>query len=159
MLMACATRATGPRRSAFGVLAEGQFPRLYTIARRIIRDDAEDAVQDTLLKAYRASTGSNTQAPARRGLRGSWSTCAATAGVQERGLPRKSGSDAVDEFSLYRRIADEDPFPYSDSLHLDFLAQFGGEDVRQVLGRLPDLYRVPMLSCTSMALPRRRSPR
>ena len=59
--------------------------------------------------------------------------------------PQEVSIDDVDEFSLYRTIADEDPYPYSDSLHLDFLEQFGAEDVRAVLARLPDLYRVPML--------------
>jgi RNA polymerase sigma-70 factor (ECF subfamily) len=53
--------------------------------------------------------------------------------------------DEVDEFSLFRRIADEDPFPYSDSVHLDFLHQFGGADVRAVLASLPELYRVPVV--------------
>jgi DNA-directed RNA polymerase specialized sigma24 family protein len=42
-------------------------------------------------------------------------------------------------------IADEDPFPYSDSLHLDFLRSFGREDVHEVLMRMPDLYRVPLV--------------
>jgi len=41
--------------------------------------------------------------------------------------------DEVEKFSLYRKIAYEDPFPYSDSLHLDFLGEFGPEDVRAVL--------------------------
>ena len=59
--------------------------------------------------------------------------------------PQEVSIDDVDEFSLYRTIADVDPYPYSDSLHLDFLEQFGAEDVRAVLARLPDLYRVPML--------------
>ena len=51
----------------------------------------------------------------------------------------------AEDFSLYRTIADEDPFPYSDELHLDFLRQFGTEDVRAVLASLPDLYRVPLV--------------
>ena len=42
-------------------------------------------------------------------------------------------------------IADEDPFPYSDSLHLDFLQQFGSEDVRAILASLPDRYRIPLV--------------
>ncbi|MGH3134190.1 MAG: RNA polymerase sigma factor, partial [Gaiellaceae bacterium] len=37
----------------FRVLAEEQLPRLYAIARRLVGDEAEDAVQDALLKAYR----------------------------------------------------------------------------------------------------------
>ena len=51
----------------------------------------------------------------------------------------------VERFSLYRTIAYEDPFPYSDSLHLDFLEEFGPEDVRAVLLRLPPLYRLPLV--------------
>jgi RNA polymerase sigma-70 factor (ECF subfamily) len=51
----------------------------------------------------------------------------------------------VDEFSLYRTIADEDPFPYSDSLHLDFLEQFDRDDVHAVLRSLPLLYRTPLV--------------
>jgi RNA polymerase sigma-70 factor (ECF subfamily) len=35
--------------------------------------------------------------------------------------------------------------PYSDSLHLDFLAEFGPEDVRAVLLRLPEIYRTPLV--------------
>lgn len=30
-------------------------------------------------------------------------------------------------------------------MHLDFLHQFGGEDVRAVLASLPELYRIPLV--------------
>lgn len=59
--------------------------------------------------------------------------------------PQEVELDEVEEFSLYRKIADEDPFPYSDSLHLDFLEHFGPEEVRAVLASLPDLYRIPLV--------------
>lgn len=132
-------------KERFRVLAEGQLPRLYTIARRLLGDEAEDAVQDALLKAYRsfdrlqhASAG-----PA-------WLTSILVNVCRDRGrararAPAEVSIDTVGEFSLYRKIADEDPFPYSDSLHLDFLEQFGREDVRAVLDRLPDLYRIPLV--------------
>jgi RNA polymerase sigma-70 factor, ECF subfamily len=38
-----------------------------------------------------------------------------------------------------------DPLPYSDSLHLDFMRAFGTEDVRDVLLRLPEIYRAPLV--------------
>ena len=38
-----------------------------------------------------------------------------------------------------------DPLPYSDTLHLDFLRAFGKDDVRDVLMRLPELYRAPLV--------------
>jgi RNA polymerase sigma-70 factor (ECF subfamily) len=59
--------------------------------------------------------------------------------------PEEVSIDDVEEFSLYRTIASEDPFPYSDSLHLDFLHQFTREDVHHVLLSLPDIYRVPLV--------------
>jgi RNA polymerase sigma-70 factor, ECF subfamily len=132
-------------KERFRLLAEAQLPRLYTIARRLVGDDAEDAVQDALLKAYRgfgrlehASAG-----PA-------WLTSIVVNVCRDRGrararAPAEVSIETVGEFSLYRRIAEEDPFPYSDSLHLDFLKQFGPEDVRAVLERLPDRYRVPLV--------------
>ena len=52
-----------------------------------------------------------------------------------------------DDFSLFRTIAEEDPLPYSDTLHLDFLSAFGREDVLEVLLRLPEIYRTPLVLC------------
>jgi RNA polymerase sigma-70 factor, ECF subfamily len=132
-------------KERFRVLAESQLRRLYTIARRLVGDDAEDAVQDALLKAFRAFDRLEHAAagPA-------WLTSILVNVCHDRGRARARAPDevsfeAIEEFSLFRTIAEEDPFPYSDSLHLDFLEQFGAEDVRAVLARLPDLYRIPML--------------
>jgi RNA polymerase sigma-70 factor, ECF subfamily len=36
----------------FRKLAQAELPRLYSIARRLVGDEAEDAVQDCLLKAF-----------------------------------------------------------------------------------------------------------
>jgi RNA polymerase sigma-70 factor (ECF subfamily) len=134
-----------PAKERFRVLAEGQLPRLYTIARRFVGDDAEDAVQDALLKAFRSFDRLEHAAAAP-----AWLTSILVNVCRDRGrararAPAEVSLDTVDEFSLYRKIAEEDPFPYSDSLHLDFLELFGVEDVRAVLARLPDLYRIPMV--------------
>lgn len=53
--------------------------------------------------------------------------------------------EEVDDFSLYRTVAEEDPFPYSDTLHADFLGSFAREDVHAVLMRLPEIYRAPLV--------------
>jgi RNA polymerase sigma-70 factor, ECF subfamily len=132
-------------KERFRVLAESQLPRLYAIARRFAGDDAEDAVQDALLKAYRAFDRLE-----HIGAGPAWLTSILVNVCRDRGrartrAPKEVSFELVEEFSLYRTIADEDPFPYSDSLHLDFLEQFGTEDVREVLARLPDMYRIPML--------------
>jgi RNA polymerase sigma-70 factor, ECF subfamily len=51
----------------------------------------------------------------------------------------------VEEFSLYQTLVEQDPLPYSDTLHHDFLQAFANEDVRQVLLRLPGIYRAPLV--------------
>jgi RNA polymerase sigma-70 factor, ECF subfamily len=129
----------------FRRLAGEQLPRLYSIARRLVGNDAEDAVQDCLLKAFErfGQLKDVSAGPA-------WITtilvnCCRDRGRSKARQPDEIDFDEVERFSLYRKIAHEDPFPYSDSLHLDFLGEFGTEDVRAVLLRLPDLYRTPLV--------------
>ena len=130
---------------SFRDLAREQLPRLLSIARQLVGDDAEDAVQDCLLKAFQKFHELHTPAAA-----SAWLTRILVNGCRDRGRanarrPTEIDFEAVEEFSLYRKIAYEDPFPYSDSLHLDFLAEFGAEDVRAVLLRLPEIYRIPLV--------------
>ena len=49
------------------------------------------------------------------------------------------------DFSLYRTLIDEDPLPYSDSLHTDFLGAFDHDDLREVLLRMPEIYQAPLV--------------
>jgi RNA polymerase sigma-70 factor (ECF subfamily) len=133
------------QRESFRELASTQLPRLYSIARRLVGDHAEDAVQDCLLKAFQRYGQLRTadSGPA-------WLTsilvnsCRDHARADAR-RPQEIDFDEAERFSLYRKIAYEDPFPYSDSLHLDFLSEFGPEDVHAVLLRLPALYRIPLV--------------
>jgi RNA polymerase sigma-70 factor (ECF subfamily) len=127
------------------MLAEDQLPRLYTIARRLVGEEAEDAVQDALLKAYRAFDQLEHASAGPAWLASIVANVCRDRGRARARAPAEVSIEAVSEFSLYRKIADEDPFPYSDSLHLDFLEQFGPEDVRAVLARLPDRYRIPLV--------------
>jgi RNA polymerase sigma-70 factor (ECF subfamily) len=129
----------------FRQLALEQLPRLYAIARRLVGADAEDAVQDCLLKAFQRfdQLHDESAAPA-------WLTSILVNVCRDRGRSKarhveEVQLDDVGEFSLFRKIAYEDPFPYSDSLHLDFLAGFTRDDVRAVLLRLPELYRIPLV--------------
>jgi len=132
-------------REAFEVLARESLPRLYSLARRLGGEDAEDLVQECLLKAYR-SFGSLQERVA--GPKWLQSILVNTFRDRLRKAARavqEVGVDDVDDFSLYRTIAEEDPLPYSDTLHLDFLQSFGREDVREVLLRLPTIYRAPLV--------------
>jgi RNA polymerase sigma-70 factor (ECF subfamily) len=139
--------AAASSQRGFQVLAERELPRLYRIARRLVGEEAEDALQDALLKAYRGYSALAEEAAGPAWLSAILVNCCRDR-VRARG--RRAAEvelDETDDFSLYRTIAAEDPFPYSDSLHLDFLHQFGNEDVRAVLGELPELYRVPLVLC------------
>ncbi len=129
----------------FRVLAERELSRLYGIARRLVGDDAEDVVQECLLRAYRSFSQLENEAAGKHWLTSILVNCARDHWRARGRRVEMVELDEVDEFSLFRKIADEDPFPYSDSVHLDFLHQFGGEDVRAVLAALPELYRVPLV--------------
>jgi RNA polymerase sigma-70 factor (ECF subfamily) len=132
-------------RLTFTELASQHLARLYAIARPLADDQAEDAVQDCLLKAFRAYDQLEDPRAA-----GAWLTAILVNCCRDRARARTRQPTTIDiqeleEFTLFGKIADEDPFPYSDSLHLDFLHQFGRDDVRAVLLALPDIYRVPLV--------------
>jgi RNA polymerase sigma-70 factor (ECF subfamily) len=132
-------------KERFEALVRDHLARLYSLARRLTGNGAEDLVQEALLRAYR-SFGSLEEP----GAAGQWLRSILVNTYRDR-LRQEARSvhevpvDQVEDFSLYRTIAEEDPFPYSDTLHLDFLGAFGKEDVRAVLLRLPELYRAPLV--------------
>lgn len=134
----------GTQAERFRALAGEQLPRLYRIARRIVGEDAEDAVQDTLLKAFQKIDQLHDDASAAAWLTSILVNCCRDRLRVRARHPAEVDFAEVDEFSLYRKVAYEDPLPYSDSLHLDFLAGFGAEDVRAVLRQIPEVYRTPM---------------
>jgi RNA polymerase sigma-70 factor (ECF subfamily) len=132
-------------RIAFAALAAQHLTRLYSIARPLVDDEAEDAVQDCLLKAFRSYDQLRDPAAA-----GGWLTTILVNCCRDRARaggrhPVTVDLDGIDEFTLFGKIAAEDPFPYSDSLHVDFLRQFGREDVQAVLMAMPGIYRVPLV--------------
>jgi RNA polymerase sigma-70 factor, ECF subfamily len=129
----------------FRNLAHDQLPRLVAIARRLVGADAEDAVQECLLKAYQRFDQLKDPDAAPAWMASILVNCCHDLGRRRARRPIELDLDEVEKFSLFRKIAYEDPFPYSDSLHLDFLEAFGPEDVREVVGRLPELYRVPLV--------------
>jgi RNA polymerase sigma-70 factor (ECF subfamily) len=133
------------RVESFRRLARDQLPRLFSIARRLVGDEAEDAVQDSLLKAFQRFDQLHDDAAGPAWLTSILVNCCRDRGRERARQPDEIDFDEVEEFSLYRKISYEDPLPYSDSLHLDFLAGFGPEDVRAVLLRLPELYRIPLV--------------
>lgn len=137
--------ARAETRPTFRTLAGEHLPRLLSLARRMVGDDAEDAVQDCLLKAFQKYDQLQDPQAGPAWLTSILVNCCRDRGRARSRQPSEIDVEDVEEFSLYRTIALEDPFPYSDSLHLDFLAGFGTEDLREVLMRLPELYRIPLV--------------
>lgn len=130
--------------TAFGALARDHLPRLYSLARRLLPEDPEELVQDCLLHAFRRFADLRDEAAAERWFNAILVNCAKD---RYRAASRSPEVpvDPVDEYSLFRTIAAADPFPYSDSLHVDFLCRFGSDDVRAVLEQIPALYRLPLV--------------
>jgi RNA polymerase sigma-70 factor (ECF subfamily) len=115
------------------------------LARQLVDDEAEDLVQECLLRAYRGYGDLRDVEAAPAWLNRILVNCARDRFRARRRRPPETPLPEVEDFSLFRTIAAEDPFPYSDSLHLDFLCRFGPEDVWAVLRGLPELYRVPLV--------------
>jgi RNA polymerase sigma-70 factor (ECF subfamily) len=113
---------------------------LFSFAVRLCgsRTGAEDLVQDALLRAFRAFPGLRN--PERPRL---WLTRVLTSAFHDR--VRSGGKDALSlegdsEFDLFDCLTEEDPFPYSDRVHLDFLDLFDDVKLLEVLQALhPDL--------------------
>ena len=135
----------GTTHASYSEMALASLPRMYRLARRLAGEGAEDLIQETLMRAYErfAQLQHIEAGPA-------WMS-AIMLNVYRDSLRRSKRAvdelpfDDADDFSLYRKVEEEDPFPYSDSLHLDFMAQFGRDDVRAVLLALPEIYRAPLV--------------
>jgi RNA polymerase sigma-70 factor (ECF subfamily) len=116
-------------RAAFQQLARDELAGLYALARRLTGRDAEDLVQEALLRACRSFASLRDHQAG-----GQWLRVILTNVWRDRlrkgsREPSEVSLDDVEGFSLYRTLVDEDPFPYSDTLHLDFLGGFS-EDGR-----------------------------
>lgn len=132
-------------KEAYREMALAHLDRLYATARRLVADEAEDLVQEALMKGYASFSTLED-----RDAGGAWLVrilvnCCRDRGRARARQPVQVDIDDVDDFSLYKHLVREDPFPYSDSLHLDFLQLFGKEDVDEVLLMLPVMYRVPLV--------------
>ncbi len=132
-------------KQAFQRLVIPELPGLYSLARRLVRSGAEDLVQEALLRGYRSFESLKEDAAV-----GPWLK-SILVNVFRDHLRKQARSvdelpvEEVEHFSLYRTLVDEDPLPYSDTLHHDFLRAFGKGDVREVLMRLPEIYRAPLV--------------
>jgi RNA polymerase sigma-70 factor (ECF subfamily) len=119
---------------------------LYGLALRLAGPaDAEDLVQDGLLRAFRAFPGLRNRERPRV-----WLTRVITSCHYDRiraGRDQRHTISIDDEanFDLFDRIVEEDPFPYSDQVHLDFIALFDDTRIIEVLQGLHPEYRAAVI--------------
>lgn len=132
-------------RTSLQALARDQLPGLYGLARQLAGNRAEDLVQETLLRACRAFDQLEDRQAAPKWLRVIMVNAWRDRLRHEGRSPELVSVETSRGFSLYQTLVDEDPLPYSDTLHVDFLGAFSQEDVQLVLGRLPDRYRTPLV--------------
>lgn len=151
MEMEAPTASTPPE--AFLGLLDAYGDALYGYCLHLARHsaDAEDLLQETLINAMRGHDRLRDPERVRP-----WLFTIATNAWRDRqrALSRRPATvpldpDTVDEeFSLFATVAIEDPFPYSDELHLDFLRLFGDEDLQAVFGAISPVYRLPLILTT-----------
>jgi RNA polymerase sigma-70 factor (ECF subfamily) len=142
---------TAPPRRPFADVARDHLARLYGYCVRLTNDqtEAEDLTQETLLRAMRAYDGLRDPSRAKGWLfaiaTNVWRDRARSRGREVRTVPLDGVDTEADEFSLFQTLAVEDPFPYSDTLHLDFLRLFRDDDVSAVFGSINPAFRVPLI--------------
>jgi RNA polymerase sigma-70 factor (ECF subfamily) len=155
-----ATRLTGPiawtddvvvERRPFADVAREHLDRLYGFCVHLTNDpsDADDLVQETLLRGMRAYDDLRDASRAKGWLfsiaTNAWHDLFRARGRQVPTVSFDALEADGDEFSLFQTIAIEDPFPYSDELHLDFLRLFQDDDMHAVFGSIPPVFQLPLI--------------
>jgi RNA polymerase sigma-70 factor, ECF subfamily len=120
---------------------------LYGAALRMTRNpaDAEDLVQETMLRAYRAfdrfEAGTNLKAWLFRILTNTFINAYRKRSRQ----PQTSELDDVDEFSLYRRMSQDTPGSNTSDPEQEFLDGIVSSEVKDALAALPEKFRTTVL--------------
>ena len=121
--------------------------RLYSAALRMTRNpaDAEDLVQETLLKAYRGydtfSAGTNLRAWLYRILTNTFINRYRR--LQRR--PHEVELGEIEDLYLYRRIAPSESNRAARSAEDEVFESLQGEHVREAIDMLPESFRLPVL--------------
>lgn len=134
------------QHATFTALVEPHLDHLYAVALRLTADRsaAEDVVQDALLRAYRSLD--QLREPARVRF---WLTKVLHSACMDR--HRREADHARDlsledeRFDLFDKLVEEDPFPYSDRLHLDFLELFDDERLIEALRKMHPANRTALV--------------
>jgi RNA polymerase sigma-70 factor (ECF subfamily) len=134
-------------RAQFTDLAMEFMPSLYSAALRMTRNpsDAEDLVQETYLKAYRAfesfQEGTNLKAWLYRILTNTFINSYRA----KKRRPEQTELDEVEDLYLYRRLGGLEAAAASRSAEEEVLDLFTDDDVKAALESLPEQFRIAVL--------------
>jgi RNA polymerase sigma-70 factor, ECF subfamily len=134
-------------QAQFSDLAMEYMPALYTAALRMTRNpaDAEDLVQETYLKAYRAfasfELGTNLKAWLYRILTNTYIN---TYRAKQR-RPDIADVEDVEDLYLYHRLSGEQSASLGRSAEDEALDRFTDTDVKAAIESLPDSFRMAVL--------------
>ncbi len=134
-------------QALFSDLAMEYMPALYTAAMRMTRNpaDAEDLVQETYLKAYRAfgsfELGTNLKAWLYRILTNTYIN---TYRAKKR-RPEISDVEDVEDLYLYRRLSGDGTAGLGRSAEDVALERFTDTDVKAAIESLPEAFRIAVL--------------
>ena len=134
-------------RSRFTELAMPHMQALYTAALRMTRNpaDAEDLVQETFLKAYRAfdsfTEGTNLRAWLYRILTNTYINSYRAA----KRRPELTDVEDVEDLYLYRHLATVDGHDPGRSAEDVALESFTDDEVKAAIESLPDVFRIAVL--------------
>jgi RNA polymerase sigma-70 factor (ECF subfamily) len=134
-------------QAQFASLAMEFMGSLYTAALRMTRNsaDAEDLVQETYLKAYRAfgsfQEGTNLKAWLYKILTNTFINSYRA----KKRRPEQSELDEVEDLYLYRRLGGLEAAAAGRSAEEEVMDLFADEDVKQALESLPEQFRIAVL--------------
>jgi RNA polymerase sigma-70 factor, ECF subfamily len=134
-------------QAKFADVAMEHMPSLYTAALRMTRNpaDAEDLVQETYLKAYRAfggfTEGTNLKAWLYRILTNTYIN---TYRAKKR-RPEESDIDDLENFYLYRRLGGLEGATAGRSAEDEVLDHFTETEVKEAIEALPEQFRMAVL--------------
>ena len=131
---------------SFAALVGPHLDYLYAFAYKLCgeRTAAEDVVQDALVRAFRARSSLRNPTQPRP-----WLTKVLLSAALDRGRreePHEHDVPLEDErFSLFDTLAEEDPVPYSDRLHLEVLDLFDDDRLTSAIQRINPTYRATLV--------------
>ena len=134
-------------KATFTAQTMEHMPSLYTAALRMTRNpaDAEDLVQDTYLKAYRAfesfQQGTNLKAWLYRILTNTYINNYRA----KKRRPEETDIDDVEQLYLYRRLGGLEGAQSGRSAEDEVLEHFTEADVKEAVESLPEQFRLAVL--------------